>query len=74
MADDKMPEELSCSFCGKKPIDIELLMGSCDDRAHICNECLFTGMVMLYQSENIDFDTLVNKARNHPMLETSDPD
>jgi hypothetical protein len=68
MLDVDMPNDLNCSFCGKEPIDIELLMGSSNDSVHICNECLFTGMIMMKQTKSIDFEALVEAARNHPTL------
>ncbi len=65
-ADSEEADYLPCSFCGKEPLDIEMMMSSGSVR--ICNECLFIGMVMLEQETGVDFEALVEAARRHPSL------
>jgi ClpX C4-type zinc finger len=63
MANER-PTTLTCSFCGKEPRDIVLMMGTRDGgQPLICNECLYLGMEFLAHSDEIDFDALVAAAK-----------
>ena len=54
---------LPCSFCGREPREIILMMEATRGEPRICNECLYQGMTLLARSDEIDFDALVAAAK-----------
>lgn len=55
MCAKKQPEEdISCSFCGKLPKDVELMIAGGEQLA-ICNECVMLCMAHGRRQKNIGY-------------------
>ena len=75
MTTDPLDDRLPCNFCGKEPLQIKIMMaGKPGSDALICDECLFTGMIFLAHTEDIDFDALVSEARRRAPDEIEEDD